>query len=95
MVRVGAPFQYGQFGGMLTIRKSLWALNFFGRVLLSKITKGLTPLPVFMQISDPNLKYSTALKRADALTNFLWIVSVGILIRIFGIVPAVKAMIHR
>ena len=85
MVRVGAPFQYQQFGGLLTIRKFLWTVNFFGRVLLNKLTFGVTPLPVFIQISDADLKYSTALRRADALTAFLWIVTFGLVNKAFGL----------
>jgi hypothetical protein len=85
MVRVGAPFQYQQVGGLLTVRKLLWTLNFFGRVLLNKMTFGLTPNPVFIQVSDPNLKYSVALRRADILTASLWLITVGALSKIFGI----------
>lgn len=90
MVRVGAPFQYQQFGGLLTLRKFLWTFNFFGRVLLNKITFGLTPLPVFIQISDPNLKYSTALRRADALTASLWLATFGIATKALGLGSRLK-----
>lgn len=92
MVRVGAPFQYQQFGGWLTLRKFLWTLNFFGRLFLNKITFGFTPLPVFIQISDANLKYSTALRRADALTASLWIFTLGLLSKTFGIVSKLKLL---
>jgi hypothetical protein len=92
MVRVGAPFQYQQFGGLLTLRKFLWTFNFFGRVLLNKITFGLTPLPVFIQISDANLKYSTALRRADALTASLWIATLALLYKACGLVSKLKIL---
>ena len=85
MVRVGAPFQYQQFGGMLTVKKLLWTFNFFGRVLLNKLTFGLTPMPVFSQIADANLKYSTALHRADTLTALLWTVTLGVLVKVLGV----------
>ena len=93
MVRVGAPFQYQQFGGILTLRKFLWSFNFFGRVLLNKITFGLTPLPVFIQISEPDLKYSTALRRADTLTASLWAITLGILVKVFGLASKVKSLL--
>ena len=92
MVRVGAPFQYQQFGGLLTLRKFLWTANFFGRVLLNKVTFGVTPLPVFIQISDANLKYSTALRRADRLTAFLWIVTLGLVSKVFGVAYRLKPL---
>lgn len=92
MVRVGAPFQYQQFGGMLTVKRLLWTFNFFGRVALNKLTFGLTPLPVFIQIADPKLKYSTALRRADTLTSALWLVTLGVLSRVFGIASKLKAL---
>jgi kynurenine 3-monooxygenase len=84
MVRVGAPFQYQQFGGMLTVKKFLWTANFFGRILLHKVTFGLTPLPVFSQIADANVKYSTAMRRADTLTAILWTVAIGVLAKVIG-----------
>lgn len=93
MVRVGAPFQYGQFGGILTLRKILWSINFFSRVALNKITFGLTPLPVFIQISDADLKYSTALRRADILTASIWAVTLGVLGKVFGVVSKVKTLL--
>lgn len=93
MVRVGAPFQYQQFGGILTLRKMLWTFNFFGRVALNKLTFGLTPLPVFIQISDPNLKYSAALRRADILTASLWLITLGILGKILGVASKIKALL--
>jgi len=82
MVRFGAPFQYGQFGGLVTMQKMMWTVNFFGRVLLNKVTRGLTPFPVFLQISDANLKYSEALRKADLLTGVLNVLLVGILLKI-------------
>jgi hypothetical protein len=93
MVRVGAPFQYQQFGGILTVKKLMWTFNFFGRVALNKLTFGLSPLPVFIQISDPNLKYSTALRRADTLTATLWLVTLGVLSKLFGVASKLKALL--
>jgi hypothetical protein len=93
MVRVGAPFQYQQFGGILTVKKFLWTANFFGRVLLHKATLKLTPLPVFMQISDPDLKYSTALRRADVLTVSLWVIFTAVLIESLGLVSIIKGLV--
>jgi hypothetical protein len=93
MVRVGAPFQYGQFGGILTVKKFLWTVNFFARVLLNKATFGVTPLPVFIQISDANLKYSTALRRADVLTVSLSAFAAGLLYKCFGMLLKARSLI--
>jgi hypothetical protein len=93
MVRVGAPFQYQQFGGILTVKKFLWTANFFGRVLLHKATMKLTPLPVFIQISDPDMKYTTALRRADVLTVSLWAIVAVFFIKSLGLVSRVKGLV--
>ena len=93
IARVGSPFQYNQFGGILTVKKFLWTANFFARVLLNKATMKLTPLPVIMQISDPNLKYTTALRRADALTVFLWAIFAAFFIKSLGLVSRVKGLV--
>ncbi|KAL3911411.1 MAG: hypothetical protein SGARI_001659, partial [Bacillariaceae sp.] len=68
MVRFGAPFQYGQFGGMTSVKKMIWTINFFGRMLLNKMTFGLTPRPVFVEVGDGYQKYSSVMRKADALT---------------------------
>jgi hypothetical protein len=93
MVRVGAPFQYQQFGGILTVKKFLWTANFFARVLLHKATMKLTPLPVFMQISDPDLKYTTALRRADVLTVSLWAIFAAFFIKGLGLASRFKGLV--
>ena len=93
MVRVGAPFQYGQSGGMLSVKKFLWTLNFFSRMVLNKLTLGLTPLPVFVQIGDASLKYSTALRRADVLTVSLWTVTAALLLKSFGLLSKIGAWV--
>jgi 2-polyprenyl-6-methoxyphenol hydroxylase-like FAD-dependent oxidoreductase len=72
MVRFGAPFQYGQFGGMTSVKKACWVLNFMGRMLLHKMTFGLSPRPVFVEVSDGYKKYSSVMRRADTLTAILW-----------------------
>ena len=93
MVRVGAPFQYNQFGGMLTVKKFLWTFNFLVRMQLNKLTLGFTPPPVVIQILDPDLKYSTALRRADVLTASLWTVTAGVLLKCFGLVSKIRALV--
>ncbi len=72
------------------MRKFLWTLNFFGRVLLNKLSFGLTPNPVFIQISDPKLKYSSALRRADILTASLWLITLGVVGKVLGIVSKLQ-----
>jgi hypothetical protein len=78
---------------MLTVKKFMWTANFFARVLLNKATMGLSPLPVFIQISDANLKYSTALRRADMLTASLWAIVATVFIQCFGLVSKIKALL--
>ncbi|KAL3934874.1 MAG: hypothetical protein SGBAC_009500 [Bacillariaceae sp.] len=82
----GAPFQYGQSGGMLTVKKMLWTLNFAARLILNKLTFGLTPPQLAIQISQTNLPYSAVWKRAQILTFSLLTVFVGVMARGFGLV---------
>jgi 2-polyprenyl-6-methoxyphenol hydroxylase-like FAD-dependent oxidoreductase len=79
MVRFGAPFQYGQFGGMTSVKKTMWALNFMGRMFLNKITLGLSPRPVFVEVSDGYKKYSSVMRKADTLTAIFWASFAGII----------------
>lgn len=93
MVRFGAPFQYGQFGGMVTVKRLLWTFNFFGRMLLNKITFGLTPQPVFVEVSDPLKKYSTVMRRGDTLTVGLWAIAGVALMRVTGLLSRLRAFV--
>jgi kynurenine 3-monooxygenase len=93
MVRFGAPFQYGQFGGVLTAQRLLWTFNFFGRMLLNKITFGLTPRPVFVEVSDAHKKYSTVMRRGDTLTAALWTIVGVVLVRMTGLLPKFGALV--
>lgn len=80
MVRFGAPFQYGQFGGLTSVKNTMWGLNFMGRMFLNKITFGLSPRPVFVEVSDGYKKYSSVMRKADTLTTILWASFAGIII---------------
>jgi 2-polyprenyl-6-methoxyphenol hydroxylase-like FAD-dependent oxidoreductase len=84
MVRFGAPFQYGQFGGMTSVKRFLWTLNFFGRMLLHKCSLGVSPRPVFVEVGDGYQKYSTVMRRADVLTDILWAVAGIVLLKVTG-----------
>ncbi|CAJ1954680.1 unnamed protein product [Cylindrotheca closterium] len=81
----GAPFQYGQSGGLLTVKRILWTLNFGARLILNKLSFGLTPPQLAIQISQTNLAYSVVWKRAQMLTLTLWMVFAGIMARAFGL----------
>jgi len=81
----GAPFQYGQFGGILTVKKTLWTLNFVMRMLLNKLSFGLTPKPLLLELSDTNLPYGAVWKRAQILTFSLWTACVAVMARAFGL----------
>lgn len=75
----GAPFQYGQSGGLLTVKKIIWTLNFACRLILNKLSFGLTPPQLAIQISQTNLPYSSVWKRAQLMTFSLWTIFAGIL----------------
>ena len=77
MVRVGAPFQYKQFGGMLSVQNFFWKINFFTKFLLHKITNGITPPPIFLGVCDPDKKYSSIWNNANRLSSTLWTIVVG------------------
>mmetsp|Transcript_34970 Transcript_34970/g.84627 ORF Transcript_34970/g.84627 Transcript_34970/m.84627 type:complete len:550 (+) Transcript_34970:13-1662(+) len=93
MVRFGAPFQYGQFGGIRTVQRLLWTFNFFGRTLLNKVTMGLTPRPVFVEVGDASRKYSTVMRRADTLTAILWTLTASLLMKVTGIFPRLVSLV--
>ena len=93
MVRFGAPFQYGQFGGIRTVQRFLWTVNFFSRMLLNKATMGLTPMPVFVEVGDASRKYSTVMRRADTLTAILWALTVSLLFKVTGIFSRLASLI--
>lgn len=82
----GAPFQYGQAGGILTVKKFLWTANFAFRLLLNKLTFGRTPKQVALLLTESSLPYSVVWKRAQLLTVGLWTLFAGIVARTFGFV---------
>jgi 2-polyprenyl-6-methoxyphenol hydroxylase-like FAD-dependent oxidoreductase len=93
MVRFGAPFQYGQFGGMTSVKKAIWTFNFFGRMLLNKLTFGLTPRPVFVEVGDGHKKYSSVLRKADTLTAMLWAMSGALLLKVTGLLSKLTSLV--
>ncbi|KAL3903323.1 MAG: hypothetical protein SGILL_010488, partial [Bacillariaceae sp.] len=93
MVRFGAPFQYGQFGGMTSVKKMIWTFNFFGRMLLNKLTFGLSPRPVFVEVGDGYQKYSAVMRRADTLTAVLWAACATLLLKVTGLLPKLTALL--
>lgn len=93
MVRFGAPFQYGQFGGMTSVKRTLWTVNFFGRMLLNKLTFGISPRPVFVEVGDGYKSYSSVMRKADRLTAVLWTVTGAILLKLTGLFSKISALI--
>jgi hypothetical protein len=75
---------------MLTVKKTLWSFNFFGRLLLNKLTFGFTPPQLAIQIAEADLPYSTIWKRASVLTISLWAITASILIRVTGLVSKIR-----
>jgi hypothetical protein len=78
---------------MLTVKKTLWTFNFALRLLLNKLTFGLTPPHVVIQLAEVDLPYSTIRKRANALTISLWAITASILIRVFGLVSKIRPLL--
>lgn len=48
LARCGAPFQYPQLTMKRKFQKVLWSLNILLRVVLKKVTNGLSPKPALM-----------------------------------------------
>lgn len=55
LARCGAPFQYRQASVIMKLRKTLWNTNIVLRILLNKITNGLSPKPaiILMMVRRP------------------------------------------
>ncbi|KAG7371162.1 FAD-binding monooxygenase [Nitzschia inconspicua] len=92
MVRFGAPFQYGQFGGITSVKRLLWTFNFFGRMILNKLTFGLSPRPVFVEVGDGYQSYSSVMRRADRLTAILWTITGALLLKLTGVLSKLSAL---
>jgi len=72
LARCGAPFQYYQASMIRKFRKGLWSLNIVLRLLLNKVTNGLSPKPALMLMMDPNMSFHRVMKKANTLTAVLW-----------------------
>jgi hypothetical protein len=68
----------------MTFKKMFWSFNFFGRVLLNKLTFGLTPKPIALTVSE-DIKYSITLRKSNMLTTSLWVVTFTFLFRVTGL----------
>jgi len=68
---VGAPYQYKQPLYRDKIGRFLWQLNATLRIILNKLSFGLTPPPAIMLGFEPSLKFSKIMFRADMLTAAL------------------------
>ena len=72
LARCGAPFQYEQSSRIMKFRKLLWTANVALRLLLNKVTKGMSPKPAILLMMDARLSFRQVMKRANTLTGILW-----------------------
>ena len=68
----------------MTVRKVIWGINFIARLKLNELTRGVTPLPMISQLGDPNLNYTTIVRRADCFTLVLWAIATIALLQVFA-----------
>jgi len=72
LARCGAPFQYDQSSILNRFRKTFWAANLALRLLLNKVTFGLSPKPAVLLMMDPTISFRRVMKKANTLTAMLW-----------------------
>jgi len=72
LARCGAPFQYNQPSAFMKFRKSLWALNLALRILLNKVTMGISPKPAILLMMSSKMSFRQVMRRANTLTFLLW-----------------------
>jgi hypothetical protein len=56
----------------MKFRKLLWTANVALRLLLNKVTKGMSPKPAILLMMDARLTFRQVMKRANTLTGILW-----------------------
>jgi hypothetical protein len=57
---------------MMKFRKTLWTANVALRLLLNKVTKGISPKPAILLMMDSRLSFRQVMNRANTLTVILW-----------------------
>lgn len=72
LARFGAPFQYEQSSPMMRFRKKLWMGNVIVRLLLNKITLGVSPKPAILMMMDSQNSFRKIMRKANALTMIIW-----------------------
>lgn len=72
LARCGAPFQYNQPSRIMKFRKTLWTMNVALRLLLNKVTMGLSPKPAILTMMNSSLSFRQVMRRANAVTLVLW-----------------------
>jgi len=82
LARCGAPYQYNQPSLLMRFGKTLWTVNVAFRLLLNKITGGVSPKPAVIQMMNPSLSFRQIMRRANTLTVLLWASSLLLLRRI-------------
>jgi len=65
LARFGSPYQYNQSLRKDRLGKKLWTANIALRVILNKITFGVFPKPMIMNMSNIELTYRKVVRKAD------------------------------
>jgi len=85
LVRFAFPWQYNQ----APLRRFFWSLNFFGRLILSRIFSPMISQPAFLMIQDHQRSYQDILLKANRTTKILsglgLILMAGWLVIVFGV----------
>jgi len=72
LARCGAPYQYEQQSPMMKLGKNMWKANLILRLLLNKVTLGLSPKPAILMMMDPRSSFRQIMRKANTLTAILW-----------------------
>jgi len=72
LARCGAPYQYDQASFRMRLGKKLWTANVVLRLLLNKVTGGLSPKPAILMMMDSRSSFRRIMRRANTLTAILW-----------------------
>jgi len=71
LARCGAPFQYNQPSKYMKFRKLLWTFNVATRLLLNKLTLGVSPKPAIITQLNSSLSFRDVMRGANTLTVVL------------------------
>jgi len=79
IARFGFPYQYDLPYPMLKLRRTMWAMNIALRLLLNKVSFGIIPKAMIMNMANAKLSYRQVARRSDLTTLVLTLMSLKIL----------------